>query len=199
VADPGHVDTFNRIAPVYDARYARSCEPAYRLAIDAAADSAPGTVLDIGCGTGLLLRDVRKRWSTAKLFGVDPAARMIDVARNHLPDAVLTVGGAESLPLSDGSVDLVLSTTSFGHWAAQELGLREVARVLSPTGRCVIVEHAPPGFAVKLVLRLTNHLPVLHAPEALAAMADRAGLEVRRCSIAPKKFVVLVAGRGEVR
>ena len=47
-------------------------------------------------------------------------------------------GTAEQLPLPDGSVDLVISTTSFDHWADQRAGLAECARVLAPGGHLVL-------------------------------------------------------------
>jgi ubiquinone/menaquinone biosynthesis C-methylase UbiE len=47
-------------------------------------------------------------------------------------------GTAERLPLPDASVDLVISTTSFDHWADQRAGLAECARVLAPGGHLVL-------------------------------------------------------------
>jgi ubiquinone/menaquinone biosynthesis C-methylase UbiE len=70
------------------------------------------SILDIGCGTGRLLRKAQERWPKARLFGVDPAEGMIEKARQLLPEARLYVGMAESLPLPDDSVDVVLSTSS---------------------------------------------------------------------------------------
>ena len=44
-------------------------------------ESAPGDILDIGCGTGRLLRKIRERWPYARLIGVDPAEGMVKRAR----------------------------------------------------------------------------------------------------------------------
>jgi SAM-dependent methyltransferase len=44
----------------------------------------------------------------------------------------------EVLPFPEGSFDLVVSTTSFDHWADQRAGLRECARVLAPGGWLVL-------------------------------------------------------------
>ena len=76
----------------------------------------PEHVLDIGCGTGRLLRDAAARWPNAGLIGVDPAAGMIKEGQRLSPNVQFYNCPAESIPLPVGSVDLVLSTLSFHHW-----------------------------------------------------------------------------------
>jgi SAM-dependent methyltransferase len=104
---------------------------------------APLGVLDVGCGTGYLLRSLAARCPDAtRLVGVDPAPSMIDVAAAAATDPRLqyTVGVAERLPAADSAFDLVVSTTSFDHWADELGGLRECHRVLRPGGRLVLVD-----------------------------------------------------------
>jgi SAM-dependent methyltransferase len=111
-----------------------------------AAPLAPPTiVLDIGCGTGRLLRAAATRWPEAKLVGIDPAQGMVAVARRLTPDATILRGLAEVLPLSDGSVDLVLSTLSCHHWQDQAAGFREIVRVLRPGGHVILADVALPS------------------------------------------------------
>jgi SAM-dependent methyltransferase len=88
----------------------------------AATASPPAVVLDVGCGTGRLLRAAAARWPEAQLIGVDPAQGMVDVARELTPGATFHRGLAEALPLADASVDLVTSTLSFHHWRDQAAG-----------------------------------------------------------------------------
>jgi ubiquinone/menaquinone biosynthesis C-methylase UbiE len=102
-----------------------------------AADLTPGAtrVLDVGCGTGHLLRQLASKLPDADvLSGIDAAPRMVDVALSMRDDARLdfTVGVVEALPYGDASFDLVVSTTSFDHWRDQGRGLAECARVLAP-------------------------------------------------------------------
>jgi ubiquinone/menaquinone biosynthesis C-methylase UbiE len=111
------------------------------LALSVAAE--PPLVLDIGCGTGYLLRRLAASYRSGRgLLGVDPAPSMIEEARRGTDDERLRFlpAVAERLPFRDGSFDLVVSTTSFDHWSDQRAGLRECARVLVPGGRLVLVD-----------------------------------------------------------
>jgi ubiquinone/menaquinone biosynthesis C-methylase UbiE len=104
---------------------------------------APRRVLDVGAGTGYLLGLLAARLPEAEeLTGVDAAPAMVAVAREHAADRRLrfTRGRAERLPAADGHYDLVVSTTSFDHWADQAAGLAECARVLAPGGRLVLAD-----------------------------------------------------------
>jgi ubiquinone/menaquinone biosynthesis C-methylase UbiE len=101
----------------------------------------PRCILDVGCGTGRLLRAASVRWPEAQLFGVDPAELMITEAKRNNPNAMFKVGSAEELPFADQSVDLILSSLSFHHWANQSKGLQEIARVLCLGGRFCLANH----------------------------------------------------------
>lgn len=115
---------------------------------------APRRVLDVGSGTGYLLRQLAARLPDAvELLGVDAAAEMVRVAGEATPDPRVRflAGPAEQLPGPDGAFDLVVSTTSFDHWADQEAGLRECARVMAPGGRLVLVDQFSPLYLPTLV------------------------------------------------
>ena len=114
----------------------------------------PRRVLDVGCGTGYLLRQLAARAPDAvELAGVDAAAEMIRVAQESTgdPRARFRAGPAEHLPEPDGTFDLVVSTTSFDHWADQQAGLRECARVMAPGGRLVLVDQFSPLYLPTLI------------------------------------------------
>ena len=140
------VGAFGERAPGYDegwrgrlhhqiadrtADLARTCVP------------APRRILDVGCGTGYLLgRLAACAPQAGALAGIDAAPAMIEVARDASADDRLrfVVGTAERLPWPAATFDLVVSTTSFDHWADQRTGLAECARVLAPGGCLVLAD-----------------------------------------------------------
>jgi ubiquinone/menaquinone biosynthesis C-methylase UbiE len=103
-------------------------------------DFTPQAILDIGCGTGRLLRRLAERWPAAVLNGVDPSEGMIAEALRRTPAASLYLAPAEQLPIQDESIDLVTSTTSFHHWSDQGAGILQAARVLRRGGLFVLAD-----------------------------------------------------------
>lgn len=108
----------------------------------------PGeAVLDVGCGTGTLALLAKKYAGTeGKVVGIDPTAKMIDVARRKASrrgaDVQFNLGVIEKLAHANEEFDVVLSTLMMHHLPAElkQEGLVEVRRVLKPQGRLVIVD-----------------------------------------------------------
>lgn len=103
----------------------------------------PRRILDVGCGTGFLLRVLSHSLPDAlDLAGIDPVEEMVAQGR-ALTEAErigYEVGVAEHLPFESHTFDLVVSTTSFDHWKDQLEGLRECHRVLTTSGTLVLVD-----------------------------------------------------------
>ncbi|MFZ0006518.1 MAG: class I SAM-dependent methyltransferase [Methanoregula sp.] len=148
----------------------------------------PATIVDVGCGTGRLLRKARERWPHASLTGIDPAEGMVKKARILMPDTVFIVSPAESIPLPDASVDLVFSTTSFHHWQDQAQGIREIRRILRPGGRFILSDMMVPRFLVKFI-----HHGTFKNPEEVHEIFEQAGLDVvtQRRSFLGRSFVTV--------
>jgi len=137
-----------------------------------AAGRSPTRILDVGCGTGRLLRRAADRWPAAEVAGVDPAEGMIEVARRLTPRAALHVARAEHLPFAAETFDAVATSVSLHHWPDQAAGLREAARVLRPGGRVVVADLSPPGWLTRLF-----HPPARSRAE-FRALLEGAGLRV---------------------
>jgi SAM-dependent methyltransferase len=160
------VERFNRRAGDYEREWLqpRFFTPVRRATLDVAASLRPdpATVLDVGCGTGALLRLAAERLPGALRVGTDPAARMIACA--DAGGAELVQAAAERIPFADGSFDLVLSTLSLHHWADRAQGVREIARVLAPGGVVVLADrwlpHRVDGMVAAAGLDVGGRRPV---------------------------------------
>jgi ubiquinone/menaquinone biosynthesis C-methylase UbiE len=105
-----------------------------------------GAVLDVGCGTGRLLRAARPGYPAAELVGVDLAGQMVAAAMAVTPSGLrirYVQARAERLPFPDARFDLVFATMALRHWADPPVGMAEVARVLRPTGMLVLADVFP--------------------------------------------------------
>lgn len=100
-------------------------------------DLTPGqTVVDVGCGTGSLLRIVREHQPGTRVIGVDGSAEMIAVAHEQTANDTVEYHAADAaeLPLDDGCADLVLLLNSLHHFPQPGAALAEVMRILKPGG-----------------------------------------------------------------
>jgi demethylmenaquinone methyltransferase/2-methoxy-6-polyprenyl-1,4-benzoquinol methylase/phosphoethanolamine N-methyltransferase len=105
------------------------------------------TVLDVGCGTGdLTLRAKKQVGATGKVYGIDPAAEMIQVAQRKAKRQNLAVefrtGVIEALEFPDAMFDVALSSIMFHHLTPElkSQGLVELFRVLKPGGVLLIAD-----------------------------------------------------------
>ncbi len=156
------VQEFNRLSTTYEDSWAQwfFFDRVHNAVLELVENQAyPKSIVDVGCGTGRLLRKAGKRWPDARLIGVDPAEGMVEKARSLMPSATFYVGMAESLPLPDASVDLAFSTMSYHHWVDHVQGIREITRVLRPKGRLFLADFRLPMGLSKVIRRFQSNDP----------------------------------------
>jgi SAM-dependent methyltransferase len=121
--------------------------PAARAVVEIAAIQPGEHVLDIGCGTGNAALLAAQH--SDKVVGVDPAPRLLGVARDRAADAAKKVtflpGEASSLPAGDASVDVILSVFAVIFAPDPAAAAAEMSRVLAPGGRIVLSAWVPAG------------------------------------------------------
>jgi ubiquinone/menaquinone biosynthesis C-methylase UbiE len=159
------------------------------LEMVAAEGPSPARVLDVGCGTGRLLRKVGERWPGAQLIGIDPAEGMIAAARQLAPEITFTVAPAESIPVQAGSIDVAFSALSQHHWADQLQGLREVARTLGPGGILCLADLTMPRWISRLLRSRVR------SPAAIRRLMAQAGFEIDRQRRMLARVILIVTGR----
>jgi SAM-dependent methyltransferase len=113
-----------------------------------ATDLRPGEqVLDLGCGTGTVALLAAR--AGARVVGVDPTPRLLDVARAAATAAGLTIdfraGAAPGIPVEDTSQDAVLSNFALIFSPDPAAAVADVVRVLRPGGRAVFDAWIPGG------------------------------------------------------
>lgn len=103
-------------------------------------------ILEVGCGPGWLLADIVTMGYRAQ--AIDASPQMVSSARatlrrRHLTerDVAVTQSRVQSLPFADAQFDTVVSTFP-APYIADPASLREIARVLRPGGRLIVVEGA---------------------------------------------------------
>jgi ubiquinone/menaquinone biosynthesis C-methylase UbiE len=96
-------------------------------------------ILDVGTGDGRLAWKYGAHADARKFIGVDISFDLLAVFRQRMPNAMAVVCDLnDGLPFRRESVDRVLCTEAFEHFAAPDLVLKEFARVVTPGGRIVI-------------------------------------------------------------
>ena len=123
-----------------------------------AADIRPGQrVLDVGCGTGVLTRELALRTGPGgAVTGLDSSPRMLAIAQRLSPALEWREGFAEVLPFPDGSFDAVVSQFGLMFFPDPAQALREMMRVLKPGGRLAVAVWASlkhtPAYAAEVAL-----------------------------------------------
>ncbi|WP_327144958.1 class I SAM-dependent methyltransferase [Nocardia sp. NBC_01327] len=138
-------------------------------------------IADIGCGTGILTSRIARELHPEVTYGVDASTGMLEQARARSAVVHWRHAAAEHLPLGDGEVDAVVSTSAF-HFFDHPVALREFHRVLSPGGLVAIATMHPSAPTARPIQRLTRsplfpaHAP---SPREVRKLLEDAGFELQ--------------------
>jgi 2-polyprenyl-3-methyl-5-hydroxy-6-metoxy-1,4-benzoquinol methylase len=91
---------------------------------------SPNRILDIGCGEGKVLEQLRAN-HPAPSTGIDLDPARIYLAKSRSGDILFAVGNAQELPFEDNSFDLVMILEVLEHVGEPDIVLREASRVTS--------------------------------------------------------------------
>ncbi len=198
-------EAYDAIARVYDRLYR---DPRHReqdrqvgrlarhMLEDADSRRVDGRVLDIGCGTGLLLEQLPV--DPLRYLGVDVSRGMIDVAREKFPRHRFGLQDCQALIEATDSCATVFGLFGVLSLASKERTYREVRRVLAPGGTFVLMGYAA-GHQVRDLAELGVTLPRLTFFGDDAEVMPRGGLfadvQVQRLLDGDDPGHVIVTGR----
>lgn len=107
-------------------------------------------ILDVACGTGDLSFEALK-YKPESICGIDLSEKMLTIARqkylqkNFTAPVTFECGDCEQLPYPDNTFGLVMAAFGVRNFENLEKGLAEMARVLEPGGKIMILEFSKPG------------------------------------------------------
>jgi ubiquinone/menaquinone biosynthesis C-methylase UbiE len=139
-------------------------------------------VLDVACGTGIVARSAAEQMTRGRIVGLDLNSGMLAVARSARQRGAPVEwieGSVLDLPFDDDTFDLVLCQLGLQFFPDQPLAVREMQRVLRPSGRIALsvfsaIEETPAAYAY--VQALDHHLgPGASATKRAEHMFRKAG------------------------
>ncbi|HEX6927524.1 MAG TPA: class I SAM-dependent methyltransferase [Longimicrobiaceae bacterium] len=167
-----HARFYDLFAPVVTLGRARRIREAI---LTRAALSFGERVLDVGCGTGTLAMEIRKKvGSEGVVHGIDASPEMVALAKEKAAARQLDIGykvaAAQHLPFEDGSFDAILCTMVMHHLPRDQRAdaIAEMFRVLVPGGRALIVDLSREG---GLLARM-NPIVLLHGQQSLETIRE---------------------------
>jgi len=118
-------------------------------------------LLDVGCGTGSLLKELSRSGKELNLYGIDLSPEMINAARVKLKDekrVELYEKSAADLPFESNYFDYVVCMNSLHHHADPKQSLTEMTRVLKPSGVMILMDGFVDSAMRKVISRAANVL-----------------------------------------
>lgn len=174
----------------------------FHLAALAALASPDAVFGDLGCGTGQVSAALAP--FVARVVGVDSSAAMLQAARRRLhglTNVDLRRGDIEALPIDDARLDAATLMLVLHHLPEPARALADVARVLKPGGRVVLVDMLPHDR--ETYRQQMGHVWLGFSEEQIAHLLDDAGFERTRVVALPPdaraKGPALFVATGEKR
>ncbi|HET9173646.1 MAG TPA: class I SAM-dependent methyltransferase [Actinospica sp.] len=146
-ANPALLNDYDGFAEAYAAETESNLINGYYTrpaVLDLAGDVTGRRILDVGCGAGPLTAALRDRG--AIVTGVDPSAKMLELAKRRLGDTVplhQAILGGDPLPFADDTFDDAVLCLVLHYLEDWQTPLAELRRVLVPGGRLIVAINHP--------------------------------------------------------
>jgi ubiquinone/menaquinone biosynthesis C-methylase UbiE len=105
----------------------------------------PISILDFGCGDGLLTNFMHRAFFNARIIGIDNNATTVQENQKRYPSISFVTNSNSILPFKDSSFDLIYTINVLHHIQPHDLKqtVNELLRVLKPASTLIIVEFNP--------------------------------------------------------
>jgi len=217
------VEFYDRVAPQYDAWAGGLHGRVAAKLVDVASPRRGDSVLDVGCGTGLVTHLLAESvGAKGSVVGIDLSARMLDLARPRArANTTFMAMAAEHMVFRDRSFDLITYGQSLPYLVDPLASLEEAVRLLRPSGRVALSLHRRSlqteaqdlfykvlgDLAIRHHMRVPEHSPersVFGERENLPRLLDELGFEkIRMTELVtggrtrtPREWTELMAGSG---
>lgn len=142
-----------------------------------------GSLLDVSCGEGTLLKDVQKVEPNLSLHGIDISAAVIAKAKAANPQINLQQSDAINIPYSDNYFDVVTCSMTLHHYQNLNAVLQEISRVLTINGSVYLMDIFPKNKVSQAVYNIFGchepyHFERFYTEEELKTIARAKGLRL---------------------
>lgn len=150
--------SFEKRAPKYDNGFeGKFLAKFYKLLLKAVKLEQESAVLDVGCGTGTLLKRISDNYSING-YGIDIEEKMLDVAKKKCPEMNISLARCEETSFGNQTFDVIVSCMAYHHFADKKGFAKEASRIIKIGGSLYIADvHLP------LIIRKTiNAILYIH-------------------------------------
>jgi ubiquinone/menaquinone biosynthesis C-methylase UbiE len=150
------------------------------------------SVLDVGCGTGILLQQLFDMNNNLKLYGIDISPEMVKMAKKKLnPSICIKVSSVNQIPHNDNTFNFITCSTSFHHYSEPQKALMEMYRVLKNEGKLIVLDPFTNGLLRLKICAILNVIfkendTCLFTKEEMRKMFVKAGFS----TITQKTYIV---------
>ncbi|MDQ6662237.1 MAG: class I SAM-dependent methyltransferase [Chloroflexota bacterium] len=187
-----HAQNYNRQWRAFSERTLNATLTSLEQALAARPSDRQRRILDVGCGTGLLLRLLADRFPEAELVGVDASPDMLEHAHHTLKEkphvqlrqVELGADGQPILPCAPGTFDLITCTNTFHYFTEPVVVLQTWREVLVEGGQVLVEDYTlrrtpVPWNAFEWAIKLYDPQHVrLYPPSTVQVLSQQAGFQV---------------------
>lgn len=166
----------------------------------------PESIIDIGCGGGMMISLLAEKFPKAKIAGIDISDTSVGYAREYNKELIssgrcrIDNASVSKIPYDDGSFDLAVSCESYFFWPDLVRDVEEVSRVISLGGYMAIISEAYPHPDFEEINRehSEKYGMRLRSNAYMAALIGSMGFDVKTITVEENNWVIFLGKKVSV-